>query len=86
MTFTHFFVVALAVPAFGAGLDPISSAELCGRCHRAIHEAWKSSSHARAMDSRLFQDALDAAEGDLGAAARKSCLACHAPLAVQAAI
>jgi len=74
---------AAAVSAFGAGLEPISSAELCGRCHRAIHEAWKSSSHSHAMDSRLFQDALEAAETDAGAAARKSCLSCHAPLAIQ---
>jgi hypothetical protein len=35
------------------------------------------------MESRLFQDALDAAEAELGASARKGCLSCHAPLAVQ---
>ena len=33
---------ALAMSAFGAGLESISSAELCGRCHRAIHEALES--------------------------------------------
>jgi len=74
---------ALATSAFGAGLESIGSAELCGRCHRAIHEAWKSSSHARAMESRLFQDALESAESELGAAVRKTCLSCHAPIAVQ---
>jgi len=74
---------ALAMSASGAGLEPIGSAEFCGRCHRAIHEAWKSSSHARSMDSRLFQDALESAESELGAAVRKTCLSCHAPIAVQ---
>ncbi len=64
-------------------LDKISSAEFCGRCHRAIHEAWKTSSHARAMDSPLFQDAMEAAAGEFGAAARNTCLSCHSPLAQQ---
>ncbi|MBI4876570.1 MAG: hypothetical protein HY822_18185 [Acidobacteria bacterium] len=73
-------LLALALLA-GVGLDSASSAERCGACHRAIHEAWKSSAHARAMESRLFQDALERAEADLGAGMRKTCLACHAPLA-----
>ena len=64
-------------------LDPPDSAEVCGRCHRAIHEAWKSSAHARAMDSRLFQDALELAERDFGADARRTCLGCHAPVAAR---
>ena len=64
-------------------LKPPSSAELCGDCHRAIYDGWKRSAHATAMESRLFQDALNRAEVDLGAQARKSCLACHAPVAVQ---
>jgi len=74
-------VLALAV----AGLDPASSAEVCGGCHRAIHDAWKTSAHARAMESRLFQDALEMAERDFGAGSRKICLGCHAPLAVHGA-
>lgn len=64
------------------GLEPASSAEVCGNCHRAIQEAWKNSSHAQAMESRLFQDALALAEEDAGPGARKTCLGCHAPLAV----
>jgi hypothetical protein len=32
-----------------AGMEPPETAEVCGRCHRAIHEAWRSSAHARAM-------------------------------------
>jgi len=73
-------------PALGlwAGtLDVPGSAEQCGRCHRSIHEAWKTSSHAQSMESRLFQDALELAETDFGPATRKTCLSCHAPVAVQ---
>ncbi len=76
-------LLALSSTAWSIDLEPISSAELCGRCHRAIFEAWKQSSHARAMESRLFQDALDLTESNFGAATRKICLACHSPLGVQ---
>ena len=65
-----------------AGLGSPASAEICGDCHRAAQEAWKASSHAHAMDSRLFQDVLHYTEVDLGAGARQTCLGCHAPLAV----
>jgi hypothetical protein len=64
-------------------MEPASSAEVCGRCHRAIHDAWSSSSHAQAMVSPLFQDVLQLAEGDFGLKARRVCLGCHAPLALQ---
>lgn len=74
------FLIA-SVP--GTELERPSSAEHCGRCHRATHEAWKISSHARSMDTRLFQDALESAEQDSGQDARKLCLGCHAPIAVQ---
>ena len=63
-------------------LDPPSSAELCGRCHRAIFEAWKTSSHAQAMESRIFQDAMELAETEFGANGRKTCLKCHSPVGV----
>jgi hypothetical protein len=74
----------LGGPVWATGLEPMSSAEFCGRCHRAIYEAWKGSAHARAMESRLFQDALELSEKDFGAAARKTCLGCHSPLGVKA--
>ncbi len=67
-----------------ADLEPLSSAEICGRCHRSILEAWKSSAHAKAMESPLFQEALEVTEADFGAASRKVCLGCHAPIAVLA--
>ena len=60
----------------------MSSAEVCGQCHRSIVEAWKESAHSKAMESRLFQDALEAAETESGAGVRKTCMGCHAPLAV----
>jgi cytochrome c554/c'-like protein len=73
------FLMALAVPA---ALDSPTSAEFCGRCHQAILGAWKLSAHAQAMESRLFQDALEVAESDFGSSARRTCLKCHAPIAV----
>jgi predicted CXXCH cytochrome family protein len=76
-------LLLLAGTARAAAIEPLSSAEVCGRCHRAIHEAWKTSSHAHAMDSRLFQDALEMAESDFGANGRKTCLGCHSPLTAQ---
>jgi len=64
-------------------LESPASAEVCGRCHRAIQESWKTSAHALAMESRIFQDALDMAEARFGDSARKICLKCHAPVAVE---
>jgi len=66
-----------------AEMTPPASAELCGRCHRGIHESWKTSAHALAMESRLFQEALAMAEADFGADGRNTCLGCHAPVAVK---
>lgn len=76
---------ALLLPcsSWATDLELLSSAEFCGRCHRAIFESWKESSHARAMESRLFQDALDLTESDFGAGARKTCLGCHSPIGVE---
>jgi hypothetical protein len=73
----------LACEARATNLDPPSSAQLCGRCHRSIFEAWNRSSHAQAMESRLFQDALELTEADFGSAARKTCLACHSPVSAE---
>lgn len=64
-------------------LHPMSSAELCAQCHQSIVDAWKDSAHAHAMDSKLFQSALGAAEDQLGVSTRAVCMGCHAPLAVQ---
>ena len=55
------------------------TAEYCGNCHRAIEQGWKESVHSQAMESRLFQDALQMAKTDLGPHARTVCLGCHAP-------
>jgi Cytochrome c554 and c-prime len=64
-------------------LEPPSSAEICGACHRAIEDGWKHSAHSQAVESRLFQDALEMAEEDFGASTRRTCLGCHSPIAVQ---
>src|SRR5512147_464915 len=66
-----------------SSMDPPETAEACGRCHRAIHEAWKTSAHANSMESRLFQDALELAENEIGAETRRTCLGCHAPVATR---
>jgi hypothetical protein len=63
------------------GLESPGSAEICGRCHRAIHESWKASTHSQAMESRLFQDVLEMAVTDFGQTGRKVCLGCHSPIA-----
>lgn len=75
-------VLLLFLPGHAA-LESPGSAEVCGRCHRAIHESWKASTHAQAMESRLFQDVLELAEADFGQPGRKACLGCHSPIAAQ---
>ena len=81
------FVVSLLflAPSLGwaAELSVPSSAEFCGDCHRAIEAGWKQSAHSQAVESRLFLDAMKLAETDYGASARKTCLGCHSPIAVQ---
>ena len=78
-------LILLVIATAGAGwtreLEPASSAEFCGRCHRAIVEAWKGSAHAKAMESPLFQQGLELTETAFGAATARTCLGCHAPLA-----
>lgn len=74
------FLTAGATSA--ADLRPLSSAEFCGRCHRAIVDAWKTSVHAKAMESPLFQDGLELTESRFGPSARTVCLECHSPIAV----
>jgi hypothetical protein len=74
------FLLFPAGYAWAVDLESPSSAEFCGRCHRTIFDAWRSSSHAKAMESRIFQDALELAENEFGASARKTCLKCHSPV------
>jgi nitrate/TMAO reductase-like tetraheme cytochrome c subunit len=68
-------------PGWARALEPASSAEFCGRCHRAILDAWKSSAHAKAMESALFQEGLELTETTFGENTGRTCLSCHAPLA-----
>lgn len=76
-------ILLTACTGWSAALKPLSSAEVCGRCHRAIVQSWKLSAHADAVESTLFQDTLERAAADFGTASRKICLACHSPLAVE---
>lgn len=73
------FMVLAAPVAMSAASPTLKSAEYCGGCHRAIEEGWKQSVHSQAMESRLFQDALQMAAADFGQGARKVCLGCHSP-------
>jgi hypothetical protein len=73
--------VFFAGTLWGQKLEPGSSSELCGFCHRAILDAWKTSAHAKAMESSLFQQGLEVTRASLGAGSDKVCLNCHAPLA-----
>ena len=59
--------LAAASRAAAPPLEMPASAEACGRCHGAIHDAWKLSAHASAMESRLFQDALELTEEAIAA-------------------
>jgi Zn-finger protein len=80
-----FFIGLLAAsfsPSWASSLEPASSAEFCGRCHRAILDSWKTSAHARSVDSPLFQAGLDVAKATFGAGTERTCLECHAPLAI----
>jgi len=74
--------VAAIVGRAATELEVISSAEVCGSCHRAIYESWKRSAHAAAAEDRLFEEALREAQRDFGEPARPLCLSCHSPLAV----
>jgi nitrate/TMAO reductase-like tetraheme cytochrome c subunit len=80
-TFLAFLLLLVPLGLFADQNRAPQSAEYCGDCHRAIYEGWKQSVHARAMESRLFQDALKMAESESNGNARKVCLRCHSPLA-----
>lgn len=74
-------VLTTSIHGWARPLEPASSAEFCGRCHRAILDAWKSSAHAKAMESALFQQGLELTETTFGEATERTCLGCHAPMA-----
>jgi hypothetical protein len=67
------------IPAVLALVVGVTSAEVCGRCHRDILQAWKTSTHATALENLRFQDALDLAVEEFGVKVRATCLGCHSP-------
>jgi len=77
-----------AVLAAAAGVGSVNAAfapgeltrsDVCGSCHRDIHRMWRGSAHATSLDSAVFLEAYQEAEGSLGAAMSRQCLSCHAP-------
>lgn len=59
----------------------ISSATECGKCHQDIYATWTNSLHARATDNPVFWTALLEVFYKKGESARKTCFACHSPIA-----
>jgi hypothetical protein len=62
---------------------PYASAAECAACHQPIHTYWSESEHARAASKPSYLASLTAVGGEMDkAAARKSCVWCHAPTAL----
>ncbi|HET6486835.1 MAG TPA: multiheme c-type cytochrome, partial [Spirochaetia bacterium] len=73
--------LAPAVRALAASkVKGISSAEVCGECHKEIYRMWKTSIHSQAMEDNVFQNAYHETESSQGASVSRVCLRCHAPL------
>lgn len=72
-------LAAPTVPAAAIADGQITPSVECGTCHRDIYETWRSSAHARAMESVVFLKAYRETEARDAATARL-CLECHAPL------
>lgn len=56
-----------------------TSAQVCGKCHQAIHAVWQQSLHANSFTNGVFQAGYRAARSKSADRARL-CLNCHAPL------
>lgn len=53
--------------------DAPAKAAACADCHRAVHDEWRDSAHARAFSDPIFQGALQTRT------APERCIPCHAP-------
>lgn len=72
--------IALAAAFAGAAVasDPpchgrVDERMACAQCHRAVHDEWRGSAHARAFVDPIFQKALESR------AEPERCIPCHAP-------
>src|SRR5262249_36561079 len=71
-----------AAVAAGAGAaSPYTPAGECAKCHPSIYKYWSESSHAKAVQSSLFPQALSRALELSSDATRtkKECVGCHSP-------
>jgi hypothetical protein len=57
------------------------ASEDCGECHKAIHETWSTSSHARSLEDPAFLASYRRSKTAAGEGLSRLCLRCHAPLA-----
>lgn len=70
--------LAAALPRAACASDPpchgrVQDRMACAQCHRAVHDEWKASAHARAFVDPVFQKALESR------AQPERCIPCHAP-------
>lgn len=96
--FTIFFVVMLmvlmarnviagepaSIPDVKLNPNGITSSLECGKCHKDIYKTWKNSLHADSAENQVFITAYLQAFYERGEEARKTCLKCHAPIALMA--
>lgn len=64
---------------FGINPAGITSAAVCGRCHKDIYDTWSTSMHFQSYSDPVFQAAVLSAQVKKGESIRKYCLRCHAP-------
>ncbi len=62
----------------GCGAPEPRSADACGACHTAVHEAWSGSAHG-AGTSEVFDAWLPEVRAVWGPEAAARCVACHEP-------
>lgn len=75
------FILFADVAAQEVNTKGFTAAEVCGSCHEAIYDSWKSSMHAHSLSNPNFDTSYTLALRLDFEKARKFCLRCHAPIA-----
>lgn len=71
-------IVILVLGAKGGPTHLFQSAKSCADCHSGIYSEWRNTMHAQSYTEPIFQLVFHQVPSE---ADRRSCLACHAPLA-----